>query len=89
MHFTRPSIDVLFETTAVSLREQTVAVLLSGANADGASGMHRLQLAGAVTIVQSPETASSRTMPEAALHLFKPTWLMTPGEIGKFLNKLD
>jgi two-component system, chemotaxis family, protein-glutamate methylesterase/glutaminase len=37
--YSRPSIDVLFESAAIVYREKLVAIILTGANHDGAKGM--------------------------------------------------
>lgn len=65
--FSRPSIDVLFESAAESYRERLVGVVLTGANADGAAGLRRIKELGGYTIVQEPAEAVSAIMPEAAI----------------------
>lgn len=67
LHFSRPSIDVLFESAADGYGDKLVGVLLSGANDDGAAGLDAIHAAGGYTIVQDPATASMPTMPQAAL----------------------
>lgn len=67
--FSRPSIDVLFESAAEVWREHLVAVLLTGGNADGALGCLRVRRCGGTVIVQDPQTAQAPTMPAAALEL--------------------
>jgi two-component system chemotaxis response regulator CheB len=67
VHFSRPSIDVLFESAVDAFGGSLVGVLLSGANEDGATGLARLERAGGIAIVQDPATASATAMPEAAL----------------------
>lgn len=67
VQFARPSIDVLFESAADAYRERTIGIVLTGANADGASGLARLKSKGGVAIVQEPATSERRTMPDAAL----------------------
>jgi two-component system chemotaxis response regulator CheB len=67
VQFSRPSIDVLFETAADAYGEGVIAVVLSGANSDGARGVARIARAGGRIIVQSPETAAATAMPLAAL----------------------
>ena len=67
--FSRPSIDVLFESAAELWRERLVGVLLTGANSDGAEGCARLRRCGGTLIVQDPETAQVPVMPAAALEL--------------------
>jgi two-component system chemotaxis response regulator CheB len=63
----RPSIDVLFESAADTFGARVIGVILTGANADGADGLKRLKRRGAVTVVQDPETAEKRAMPDAAI----------------------
>jgi two-component system chemotaxis response regulator CheB len=63
----RPSIDVLFDSAADAYSDQLAAVVLTGANADGAYGLQRVKRRGGVTIVQDPATAEKRDMPAAAI----------------------
>jgi two-component system chemotaxis response regulator CheB len=63
----RPSIDVLFDSAADTYGDGVIAVILTGANADGAYGLSRVKRRGGVTIVQDPETAEKRDMPDAAI----------------------
>jgi two-component system chemotaxis response regulator CheB len=65
--YSRPSIDVFFESLADAYGERAVGVLLTGASADGAAGLTRLREAGGVTLVQDPADAERREMPEAAI----------------------
>ena len=65
--YSRPSIDVLFESAADVYGSRVLAVLLTGANADGSKGMARVKQAGGVAIVQDPHTAESPEMPAAAI----------------------
>ncbi|WP_260929226.1 chemotaxis protein CheB [Novosphingobium sp. 9] len=65
--FSRPAIDVLFESAADAYGPGLVAVVLTGASRDGAAGLSAVARAGGETIVQDPDTASARTMPDAAL----------------------
>jgi two-component system chemotaxis response regulator CheB len=67
VRYARPSIDVLFESAADAYREKAVAVLLTGASADGALGAQRIKQRGGWLIVQDPATAEARVMPDAAL----------------------
>jgi len=63
----RPSIDVLFETAAMAYGSELIGVVLTGASADGAKGLVQIKNYGGYTIVQDPETAYSRYMPDAAI----------------------
>lgn len=65
--YSRPSIDVLFESAAESFRDRCVGVVLTGANADGAAGLARIAELGGAAIVQDPESAERPEMPRAAL----------------------
>ena len=67
VRFSRPSIDVLFESAADSCADQLVAVLLSGANDDGARGMVAIKRRGGRTFVQDPSTTERPEMPNAAI----------------------
>ena len=65
--YSRPSIDVLFESAADVYGARVLAVLLTGANADGAKGLVRVKQAGGYAIVQDPHTAESPEMPAAGI----------------------
>lgn len=65
--YSRPSIDVLFESAADVYGARVCAVVLTGANADGAKGLLRVKQAGGYAIVQDPHTAESPEMPAAAI----------------------
>jgi two-component system chemotaxis response regulator CheB len=86
--FSRPSIDVLFESAADAWGPALAGLILTGANEDGARGLRAIQDAGGLTIVQSPATALVATMPEAALRLGKPDHVLPLQEIGAFLASL-
>lgn len=86
--FSRPSIDVTFESFAASFGPQCTAVLLSGANRDGAAGLHLLHGKAAVTIVQSPEEAEVPTMPREALKLNPMHKTLTTTDIISHLSSL-
>lgn len=88
VYFSRPSIDVLFESAADAFGPELLGVLLSGANEDGARGLARIQEAGGKTVVQSVETSAARQMPEAALRLITPDYVTPLSEIGSLLREL-
>jgi two-component system chemotaxis response regulator CheB len=64
--YSRPSIDVAFESAADAWGERTVGIVLTGANSDGALGLRRIRAAGGSAIVQIPATAEVAVMPAAA-----------------------
>jgi len=86
--YARPSIDVLFESAAVAWRSALVAVLLTGANSDGADGMRRVRESGGLTVVQSPEEADCPVMPEAAIAATEIEFVLSLDEICSFLATL-
>jgi two-component system, chemotaxis family, protein-glutamate methylesterase/glutaminase len=67
IRFSRPSIDVLFESAAWVYRERLLGVLLSGANNDGARGLQAVRARGGLAWAQTPATAVSQEMPRAAI----------------------
>jgi len=67
VRFSRPSIDVFFESVAERFGPEAVGVVLTGANEDGAEGLRQIVARGGQAIVQDPRTAESPTMPRAAL----------------------
>jgi two-component system chemotaxis response regulator CheB len=88
VHFSRPAIDVLFETARDVYGANLIGVLLSGASEDGAAGLQEIHAAGGTTIVQSPLSAEAAIMPAAALALFEPTYIWSPNDIASGLSRL-
>jgi two-component system, chemotaxis family, protein-glutamate methylesterase/glutaminase len=74
--FSRPSIDVLFESCAEAYGERLVGMVLTGANEDGARGLAAIQAMGGLAAVQDPATAAHPTMPEAAVRLAQPEFVL-------------
>lgn len=67
VHYSRPSVDVLFNSIAAGYGGAACGVILSGAGRDGADGLAAIKAAGGMTIVQDPATADHSSMPLAAL----------------------
>ena len=65
--YSRPSIDVLFESAADAYGPALIGIVLTGANEDGAKGLRAVADAGGTTIVQSLDGAFASAMPEAAM----------------------
>jgi len=85
----RPSIDILFQSAADAYGPRLAGFLLTGANNDGAFGLSCIKLSGGMTVVQDPDQAQARTMPEAALALFEPDYLLPLNDIGHLLVELE
>jgi two-component system chemotaxis response regulator CheB len=88
VHFSRPSINVLFESAAYAYRDKLIGILLTGANDDGAEGLNIIRQLGGLTIVQDPTTALSPQMPQAGIKTGRPDFVMTLSDIGKFVAGL-
>lgn len=88
VEFARPSVDVLFETASDSYGAELVGVLLTGAGRDGAAGLKRIHDRGGHTIVQDPDTAERRSMPDAAIAAGAAREVLTVGAIADRLVAL-
>ena len=89
VHYSRPAIDYLFESSADAYGPTLAAVLLTGANQDGAQGLSQVKQRGGLTIVQDPDDAQVATMPQAALDILQPDHILTLRGIGRFLVELE
>ncbi|MBD1553801.1 chemotaxis protein CheB [Pseudomonas typographi] len=89
VHYSRPSIDVLFESAADAYGKGLVGVLLTGANEDGAKGLVSVQQCGGLTLVQDPAQARIAIMPEAALALMRPDYILPIAGLARLLAELD
>jgi len=84
----RPSIDITLETAAYVYKEKLIGILLSGANRDGAVGMHSIKEYGGMTVIQSLEESMINTMPSAAKSLTKIDYELGTDGIIAFLLEL-
>ena len=84
--YSRPSIDVLFETAAEAYGPGLLGVVLSGANGDGSRGLRAILAAGGSGLVQRPETALASAMPQAALDACPEASPMDLEEIAEYLR---
>ncbi|HEY1784869.1 MAG TPA: chemotaxis protein CheB, partial [Pirellulales bacterium] len=85
VHFSRPSVDVLFESAADAYGPRLIGIILTGSNDDGAAGLLSVQKQGGTAIVQSPDDARAREMPRAALRACPAARTMSLPEISAFL----
>jgi two-component system, chemotaxis family, protein-glutamate methylesterase/glutaminase len=88
VRYSRPSIDVTFHSAADAYGSGSVGVVLTGANADGASGLKRIFDRGGLALVQLPATAESPAMPTAALSCVPQARALTIPEIAATLAAL-
>src|SRR5438067_8417630 len=86
VHFSRPSIDLLFESVAGTYGSRSIAVVLSGSGSDGSAGLVAIKESGGLTMVQSdPEF---KAMPLAALETHCVDMHLPLEKIGPALVKL-
>jgi two-component system chemotaxis response regulator CheB len=86
--FSRPSIDVLFESAADAYGAALIAIVLTGANQDGAKGMHAVVEAGGIALVQNPDSAFASAMPQAAIAMCPSARVMSLQAIATYLQKV-
>ncbi|GAB1418322.1 chemotaxis protein CheB [Bacteroidales bacterium] len=89
VNFSRPSIDILFESAAEVYLEQLLGILLTGANNDGSKGIIRIHQLGGITIAQHPASAEVKAMPQSAIETGAVNWVLHLDEITLFLAKLS
>lgn len=88
VNYSRPSIDVVFQSAADVYGRGLICILLSGANADGSEGFVYVQARGGTTIAQDPSTASVPYMPESAIGKDAVTQVLNIRGITDYINSL-
>ena len=86
--FSRPSIDVLFESAADAYGGGLIGVVLTGANNDGANGLRAVVDAGGVAVVQEPGGAYASAMPRAAIAACPDARVLPVNEIAAYLREV-
>jgi two-component system, chemotaxis family, protein-glutamate methylesterase/glutaminase len=89
VNFSRPSIDVLFESAADVYGPRLLGIILTGANHDGAAGLAAVHEAAGLTVAQHPDTAQSSMMPMAAIKRSPVDYVLTLEQIAELLRALD
>jgi two-component system chemotaxis response regulator CheB len=89
VNFSRPSIDVLFESAADVFGAGLVGIILTGASRDGASGLRAIRDAGGATVVQAPQDARVPFMTEAAIREIPVDHVLPLEGIAALLRTLD
>jgi two-component system chemotaxis response regulator CheB len=88
VHYSRPSIDVCFQSVAEVFGASAIGVLLSGANADGAAGLNMIKQEGGFTIVLDPLTAEVDFMPQQALDQMQPDKILSGDDMPAYIRQL-
>ena len=88
INHSRPSIDVLFNSAVDVYNSGLIGIILTGATADGAKGMQKIEKSGGLTIAQDPTTAKAPAMPQAAVNACSIDYILPLEEIPKQLVKL-
>lgn len=88
VHFTRPSIDLLFESVAGAYGERAIGIILTGSGIDGATGVRAIKGMGGTTMAQDPGTVAHSGMPHAAHATGCVDYTLPLDEIGPALVEL-
>jgi len=89
INYSRPSIDVTFQSAAEVFKQGLVCILLSGSNADGVAGLKIANNFGGLVVIQNPKTAIMPYMPQQAFNEVKPITVLDSFEMSSFINSLN
>ncbi|MBF0486918.1 MAG: chemotaxis protein CheB [Nitrospirae bacterium] len=88
VNYSRPSIDVLFESAADAFRGHIIGIILTGANKDGSMGLKRIKARGGTAIVENPRSAQFPDMPLAAISETEVDYILDVNEITCKIDEL-
>ena len=88
INYSRPSIDILFESAAEIYTDNLLGIILTGANSDGALGIKKIKKLGGECIIQDPKEAYFDTMPLSVLKYVSTCKLMNLHSINRYIKKL-
>jgi len=88
VHFTRPSVDLLFESVAAAYKGRAIGVVLTGSGLDGATGIRAIKEQGGTTIVQDPASADHSSMPAHASATGCVDFILPLEDIGPAIARL-
>lgn len=89
INYSRPSIDVSFESAAEAYGNSVVAILLSGSNSDGTNGLKVVKDFGGTIAVQNPLSAEMPFMPNNAILYSNPDLILNKEEMLDFINSIN
>lgn len=85
----RPSVDVLFRSTAQYAGSNAVGIIMTGMGDDGARGLSEMKEAGAFTVAQDEESCVVFGMPKEAIKLNAVNRILPLEQISPFVQKYD
>jgi two-component system chemotaxis response regulator CheB len=88
VNYSRPSVDVLFESAADYFEAELVGIVLTGANNDGSRGLRRIGEVGGMTVAQEPASAEWPNMPRSAIETARPIHILPLEKISRFVQDL-
>jgi two-component system, chemotaxis family, protein-glutamate methylesterase/glutaminase len=89
VNFSRPSVDVLFETAAEAFGSGVIGVVLTGAGFDGSQGLKRIKERGGIAVVQDPQDATASSMPKHAIMAVEPDYIVTLAALPQLFIRLS
>ena len=89
INYSRPSIDVSFESAAEIYGTHLIGILLSGSNSDGTIGLRAIQAVGGISVVQNPLSADMPFMPNNAILHTTPDFVLSTDEILEFIKEIN
>lgn len=89
INYSRPSIDVSFESASEIYGEALTGILLSGSNTDGTYGLKAIKAAGGTIVVQNPTVAEMPFMPHNAILNTNPDFVLDNQEIQNLLSSIN
>ncbi|MBZ4044299.1 chemotaxis protein CheB [Flavobacterium hibisci] len=89
VNYSRPSIDVSFESAAEIYKKQLTGILLSGSNSDGTEGLKAIKSQGGTIIIQNPDSADMPFMPNHAIQNTVPDYVLNVQQILQFILSVD
>jgi two-component system chemotaxis response regulator CheB len=88
VEYSRPSINISFESMAFVYGKKLLGILLSGANADGAAGLYTIEAHEGIVVVQQPSSSEVSYMPEKGIEKCRSALILTPDQMCRFLANL-
>ncbi|HMA09456.1 MAG TPA: CheR family methyltransferase, partial [Ramlibacter sp.] len=75
------AVDLFFRTLADTQGPRAAAIVLSGADGDGAIGIKRIKECGGLTVAQDPDEAEHGSMPRTAIATGMVDWVLPVAEM--------